>query len=561
MKPKTLLLTMVIAAAAWAASPKAPQPTQAMRRAEAAITGDLIRAHTAFLSDDLLEGRAPASRGSELAAKYIAAQYERLGLEPVGPNGTYFQNVPMVGKKVDPAAQLGVGRDGQELTFNYFDDFVAGSDLEQERVAVRGELVFVGYGVIAPEFKWDDFKGADLKGKVLLMLVNDPPATPEEPELFGGKALTYYGRWTYKYESAARQGAAGAILIHTPESAGYPFTVVQSSWSGESFSLPRKPGGDPPLELKSWISQAAAEKILGRAGQSLAALQQAAARRDFRPVPFGLQASTELAQTVRRIESPNIIGLLEGSDPRLKNEYLIYTAHYDHLGVGKAVNGDAIYNGASDNALGVAHLLAIAEAMGRLEPRPKRSQVFLAVTAEEAGLLGSAYYAENPVFAPAQTAANINIDGPKTWGPTRDVIQIGAGKSELDAVAERVAHARGLTTRPDEYPEQGFFYRSDQFNLAKVGIPALYIDNGEEIIGQPAGYGAKKEAEYRARDYHQPSDVIKPDWDWRGAEQMARFLFEVGWTLSNWDRDFAWYPNAEFRAARLESRRPAGTAK
>src|SRR3990172_6356853 len=283
----------------------------AVERGQAAITPELLRAHTAFLADDLLEGRAPASRGSELTAKYIAAQYERLGLKPVGDNGTYFQNVPLVGKKVDPAAKLAVSGGGQALAFNFSEDFVPGSDSDESRVPVAGELVFVGYGIVAPEFKWDDFKGADLKGKILVMLVNDPPAPPAEPELFGGRALTYYGRWTYKYESAARQGAAGAVLIHTPESAGYSFAVVQSSWSGEGFSLPRA-AGEPSLALKAWLSQAGAEKILALAGQNLVALQQAAARRDFRPVSLGVKASTELAQTVRRIASPNVIGLLEG---------------------------------------------------------------------------------------------------------------------------------------------------------------------------------------------------------------------------------------------------------
>ena len=536
----------------------------AVERGQAAITPELLRAHTAFLADDLLEGRAPASRGSELAAKYIAAQYERLGLKPVGDNGTYFQNVPLVGKKVDPAAKLAVSGGGQALAFNFSDDFVPGSDSDESRVPVAGELVFVGYGIVAPEFKWDDFKGADLKGKILVMLVNDPPAPPAEPELFGGRALTYYGRWTYKYESAARQGAAGVLLIHTPESAGYSFAVVQASWSGERFSLPRA-AGEPGLGVKAWISQPTAEKILSLAGHpevsGLAALQRAAASRDFRPVPLGLKASTELQQTVRRIASPNVIGLLEGSDPRLKNEYVIYTAHHDHLGVGKPVDGDAIYNGASDNALGVAHLLAIAEAMARLPEKPKRSQVFLAVTAEEAGLLGSEYYAHHPVFAPAATAANLNMDGLKTWGPTRDVVQVGAGKSELDEVARAVARDHGLTVKPDQSPEQGFFYRSDQFNLAKVGIPALYLDNGEEIVGQPDGYGEQKEKEYRARNYHQPSDEIQPDWDWRGAEQMARFLFALGWRLADSDRDFAWYPTAEFRAARLASQKKAAAGK
>lgn len=558
MKARLILPPFVLlilgSAALWA---QAPTPTQDMRRAEAAITADLLQAHTAFLADDLLEGRAPAARGSELAARYIAAQFARLGLQPVGNAGTYFQSVAMIGQTVEPDADLRVARNGQLQTFKYFEDFVPFSDLVQERVQVEGELVFVGYGIVAPEYDWDDFKGVDVEGKVLLMLVNDPPATPEEPELFGGKALTYYGRWTYKYESAARRGARGAILIHTTPSAGYPFRVVQSSWSGEQFALPRKPGDPPPLPLKAWVSKSAAQKILALAGKDLDALQQAAARRSFRPLELGLKVSTALTQKLRRITSPNVVGLLPGSHPRLAKEYVIYTAHYDHLGLGKPVNGDAIYNGAADNALGVAHLLAIAEAMAQLEQRPKRSQVFLAVTAEEYGLLGSAYYAQNPIFPPAHTVANINMDGLSTWGLTRDMAQIGNGKSELDEVAQRVARDRGVELLPDQHPEQGYFFRSDQFSLAKIGIPALYLDTGQEVIGKPAGYGEKKNAEYRANDYHQPSDEIKPDWDWRGAEQTARFLFDVGWRIANWDRQFDWYEDAEFRAVRLESLRRA----
>ncbi|MFQ5663696.1 MAG: M28 family metallopeptidase [Terriglobia bacterium] len=538
-----------------------PTPTAATRRAEAAITAEFLRAQTAFLADDLLEGRAPATRGGELAAHYIAAQFARLGLAPAGDNGTYFQNFSMLGQTVAPTAHLRVAGRGPVQTFNYFDDFVPFTDEERERVQVAGELVFVGYGIVAPEYRWDDFKGVEVKGKVLLMLVNDPPATPAEPQLFGGQALTYYGRWTYKYQNAARQGAAGAILIHTTESAGYPFKVVQTSWSGEQFALPRSPGDVPPLALKAWVSESAAKKILAMAGQDLSALQEAAARRSFRPVELGLKVSTALPQELRRIESPNVIGVLPGSDARLKQQYVIYTAHYDHLGVGKEVNGDAIYNGAADNALGVAALLGIAEAMARLEEAPKRTQVFLAVTAEEYGLLGSAYYAQNPVFPPAQTVANINIDGLSRWGPTRDIVLIGKGKSELDEVAQLVARAMGLELRSDQFPEKGYFYRSDQFSFAKQGIPALYFDEGLEVIGQSAGYGKKKAEEWVATDYHQPSDEIKPDWDWRGAEQMARFLFQVGWRVANWERRFEWYENAEFRAVRLKSLRPAGLLK
>ncbi|HXE75906.1 MAG TPA: M28 family peptidase [Candidatus Xenobia bacterium] len=536
----------------------APPRPRAVQRGEAAITPDLLYAHTAFLSDDLLEGRGPGGRGIQLASKYIASEFRRLGLKPVGDNGTYFQNVPLLGRKVEPKAELHVARGGDRSEFKFFDDWVPMSDAETEKVKVEGDLVFVGYGITAPENRWDDFKGVDVRNKVLLVLVNDPPAPPDEPDLFGGKALTYYGRWTYKFEEAARRGAAGAILIHTTESAGYPFQVVQSSWTTERFDLPRQPGDEPPLNLKGWVSQPVAEKILGLAKLELSELQTMAATRDFKPVALGVRVSTELEQKLRRLESPNVIGLLPGRDPKGKEEYVIYTAHHDHLGIGQPdKDGDNIYNGAADNAIGVAGLLAIAEAMveaSKTQP-PRRSQVFLAVTAEEQGLLGALYYARNPVFPPAQTVANINMDGLNIIGPTTDIVQVGNGKSELDAVAQSVARERGLTLKPDQFPEKGFFYRSDQFAFAKVGIPALYFDNGLDVIGKPPGYGKEKAEEYTARDYHQPSDEIRPDWDWRGAEQMAEYLFAIGWRVANATRWYEWNPTAEFRAAREASRK------
>ena len=540
----------------------APALDAGAKQAQAAISPALLRSHTVFLSDDLFEGRGPGSRGDQLAAKYIAAQFERLGLEPAGGNGGYFQPVTLVGKKIDAPADLRVEGRGEPVEFKYFDDFVPYTGLEDTEVSVSGELVFAGYGITAPEFRWNDFKGMGMSGKILVLLVNDPPATREEPELFGGKAMTYYGRWTYKYEEAARQNAAGAILIHTTESAGYPFKVVQSSWTGEQFELPRTPeSGTPeaerPLPLKAWVTEEVAQKIFAQAGLNLDSLRQAATRRDFQPARLGLRASTRMKQTTRRIESANVIGLLPGRDPKHREEYVIYTAHYDHLGMGQAVNGDAIYNGAADNAIGVAALLAIAEAMTQLPEGTRRSQVFAAVAAEEAGLLGSAHYARHPVFPPAETVANINMDGLNQWGPTRDIVQVGSGKSELDEVAETVATWNGMKLLPDQFPEKGFYYRSDQFSLAKIGVPALYFDNGLDVIGKPKGYGKQKFEEYTANDYHQPSDVIKPDWDWSGAEQMARFVFQCGWLAANWEREFDWAPNSEFRAIRQESLRKA----
>jgi len=539
----------------------APALDAAAKKAQETISPALLRAHTEFLSDDLFEGRGTGTRGDQLAQKYIAAQFARLGLKPAGGNGTYFQPVTLVGKKIDAPADLQVEGRGEPATIKYFDDFVPYTGLEDAEAAVAGELVFAGYGITAPEFRWNDFKGMDMTGKILVLLVNDPPATREEPELFGGKAMTYYGRWTYKYEEAARQNAAGAILIHTTDSAGYPFKVVQSSWSTEQFELPRTPDAERPLPLKAWMTDEAAQKIFAQAGLSLDSLKQAATRRDFQPARLGLRASTRMKQTVRRIESANVIGVLPGRDAKLKDEYVIYTAHFDHLGVGQAVNGDAIYNGAADNAIGVAALLAIAEAMTGMPGGTKRSQVFAAVTAEEAGLLGSAHYARHPVIPPAQTVANINMDGLNQWGPTRDIVLVGSGKSELDAVAETVAQWNKMKLLPDQFPEKGFYYRSDQFSLAKIGVPALYFDNGLEVVGKPEGYGKQKFEEYTSNDYHSPSDEIKPDWDWSGAEQMAGFVFQCGWLAANWEREFDWAPTSEFRAIRLESLRKAKEAQ
>jgi Zn-dependent M28 family amino/carboxypeptidase len=513
-----------------------------------AVTPETLRAHTEFLADDLLEGRAPASRGSELAATYIAAQFRRLGLEPAGEDGTYFQSVPVVGKTVTNAPRLRVFGRGRRLSFQYKNDFVGETDLEQASLAVRGELVFAGYGITAPEFDWDDFKDVNVEGKILLLLVNDPPAPDEEPELFGGKALTYYGRWTYKYEEAARQGAAGAILIHTTESAGYPWKVVQSSWTGEQFSLERGPNSPPPLPLKSWVSRETATKILGLVGETLEELQQVATRRDFQPIPLGITVSTQLRQKVRRIASPNVAGLLRGG--ARAEQYVAYMAHYDHLGMSQAANGDTIYNGAADNAVGVAALLTIAEAFARAPQPPQRSILFLAVTAEESGLLGSAYYAQNPLLPLAQTAAVVNIDGANTIGPTRDITVVGYGKSDLDGVVEAAARALGMTVQPDQFPEQGFFYRSDQFSLAKVGVPAVYLDNGLDVIGQPEGYGKQKFDEYVVNDYHQPSDEIKADWDWSGTVQHTRLLLDIGWRVAQQRELPRWNESAEFKAAR-----------
>ena len=541
---------VVLGGCSMSGSPVAPV------EASAAITEDIIRTHTEILSADDMEGRAPATPGGEKAAAYIAEQYEKIGLEAAGDDGTWFQQTRLVGIDLTNRPDLTVSTGKQTQSFKFEDDFAPSSQRAEAVISMSGEIVFVGYGVHAPEFEWDDYKGQNLSGKVLMMLVNDPPATEAEPELFGGKALTYYGRWTYKLEEAARRGAAGALLVHTNVSAGYGWQVI--SGSSEGFSLEASSGATLPVPVASWISQRAAESILSMADLSLSQLQEEAQSREFMPISLGLTGSTRLEQKTRTIESPNVVGLLRGSDPELSKQFVVFTSHYDHVGIGKEVEGDSIYNGALDNAVGVAGVLALAKAMSGASERPKRSILFLMVTAEEQGLLGAKYYAENPLFPLARTAANINIDGMNNIGATQDIIVIGYGKSQLDGVVEDAARVLGMRAKPDLHPGQGFFFRSDQFAFAKKGVPAVYLDNGVEVIGKPEDYGQNKFEEYKDRHYHQPSDEITDDWVWDGAVQQTQLYLEIAWRVANAAKMPEWNPSAEFKAARDASLKAAG---
>ena len=420
----------------------------------------------------------------------------------------------------------------------------------------NSELVFAGYGVQAPEFQWDDFKGVDVKGKTIVVLVNDPPVADSsgdgktlDSRVFGGKAMTYYGRWTYKFEKAAELGAAGVLIVHETEPAGYPFPVVQGM-GGERFDLvtPDKNAGRAKVE--GWMSMEAATSLLKMAGQDYQKLKALAATRQFKPVPLGLTGSVTIKQTIRTVDSQNVIGRLAGSDPTLKNEYVVYTAHWDHLGTGEPVNGDAIYNGALDNASGCALTLEIAREMTKLKVKPKRSILFLFVTAEEQGLLGSQYYAQFPLYPLAKTVANINIDGINQWGRTSDLTVIGLGASELDDYARDAAAEQGRVLRPDAEPEKGFYYRSDHFNFAKKGVPAFDPDAGLNFIGKPEDYGKKKRDEYTGRDYHAPSDVVKPDWDLGGAADDGKLFLAMGYRIAQADKFPDWRAGNEFKAAR-----------
>jgi Zn-dependent M28 family amino/carboxypeptidase len=501
-------------------------------RAEINETG--LRAHIKFLSDDLLEGRGTGARGGDIAAKYIAAQMERLGLRGAGPSGSFFQPVSLVGVKADPGTKLTTAGRGGKESFKFADEFVAFTGAQTEDIDVDADLIFVGYGIDAPGYRWNDYKGdaSDYRGKILVMLVNDPPATDGEPNLFGGKTLTYYGRWTYKYEEAARRGAAGVILLHTDQSAGYPWSVVRTSNGSWRFDIARTQNDATPfLQFRSWMTDEAAHRLMKLAGQDLDALRTQAATRNFQPVKLGLKGKINLKSEVKRVAAPNVVGILEGRDPKLSDEYVVYSAHWDHLGVGAPDNrGDTIYNGAVDNASGVASVLAIAEALSRLPPaqRPRRSSLFLFPTAEEQGLLGAEWYAKHPLVPVAKTAADVNLDSMNVLGMTHDFIPLGAERSTLKAVVELVARERGMRVSPDARPEQGSFYRSDHFPFAKVGVPSISLKEGDDYVGRPKGWGAEQFKAYNTAHYHQPSDEYSDSWDFRGMIQEAEIALAIG---------------------------------
>ncbi len=520
------------------------------------VDANAVLDHTKTLSSDEFEGRGPGTRGEERTVAYLTDHFQKLGLTPGNPDGTFIQNVPLVGITAKPAV-LTVTTDRGEHPFRWKDDVMAWTKHVAPSAAIRNsDLVFVGYGVVAPEFNWDDYKGIDVRGKTIVMLINDPPVpdpvkTNElDPKVFGGQAMTYYGRWTYKFETAASKGAAGAIIIHETDRAGYPFEVVQSSWSGEQFDLVPPDKNMGRAEIEAWMSIDAAKDLLKAAGFELEALKKQAATRDFKPVPLNAKASMTISNILRNIASRNVIAKLDGADHTLKDEYVVYTAHWDHLGIGPAVNGDTIYNGAKDNALGTAALLEIARAFKKLSPPPKRTIVFLAVTGEEQGLLGSAYYAAVPLYPLSKTLANINMDGLNVNGRTKDVTLVGFGASDLDDYVRAAATEQGRTVHADAEPEKGFYYRSDHFSFAKEGVPALDPDEGVDFVGKPPDYGRRVRDEYTAHDYHKPSDVVKPDWDMSGVQEDLQLYFAVGARVADAASYPEWKPGNEFKAKR-----------
>lgn len=512
-----------------------------------AITADYMRDFIVEISSDAYEGRGPGSAGDKKARDYLIEELKSLGLEPGAADGSWEQPFELVGVTTEQPDSWTFSTAEGELTLKQWDDFIVSSGVQEERAEIdNAELVFVGYGIEAPEYDWNDFKDADLEGKVLVIMNNDPDW---DPSLFGGETRLWYGRWDYKYLSAARQGAAGAIIIHTTPSAGYPYQVVQTSWTGEQFELPA--GDEPRSQANAWVTEDAARLLFESAGFDLDELREAAYNRDFEPVPLGISTSIAMDVSINRVESANVLGLMPGSDPELRDEVVIYTAHHDHLGIGTPnEDGDAIYNGAMDNASGMAQILAIARAMKALPEAPRRSVLFNFVGAEEQGLLGSKWYAEHPTFPAGKIAANLNYDGGNIWGDTHDLTFVGLGKSSIDEIVTLIAEEQGRVVKPDQFADRGYFYRSDQFSFAKIGVPAMYLDTGTDFVDRPADWGRQQVDIYTNVHYHQPTDEFDPSWNFDGMIEDARLGFWTGLAIANADEMPSWNPGDEFEAAR-----------
>ncbi len=557
MPTSRLLLRLLPAALgallACASAPAAPAPAP---QRPAIDSGELLKDITTLSSDEF-EGRYPGSHGEDLTVAFLVSEFKRYGLKPGNPDGSYVQKVPMSGFTATPTLSL-VSAAGQ-TRLRCPDDFVAVSYTDEAITRASGsELVFVGYGVIAPEYGWDDYKGVDLKGKTLVVLINDPPIPDKrhpgslDATMFGGKAMTYYGRWTYKYEMAAKLGAAGAIILHETQAAAYPYSVLKGL-NQENFALRSSgPNTDYP-PFAAWMQNDAAEAMLKSVGHSYAELKAMALSRDFRPVPLGIKANFEVTKKIRAVDSTNVVARIQGTDPKLRAQTIIYSAHWDHMGWNPSLPGtkhDQVFHGAIDNASGTASVLALARAYQASPIKPRRSVLFLLTTAEEQGLLGARYYAEHPLYPLATTLADLNIDGNTAFGRTRDVSIVGAGKSTVEDLATQAAARQGRITRPDPAPERGGFYRADQLEFARHGVPVLFLDPGEDVIGKPAGYGAERLAEFFAHDYHQVTDTVKPDWDLSGAVENIELLYDVGRMIDAGDAFPTWKAGAEFKAIR-----------
>jgi Zn-dependent M28 family amino/carboxypeptidase len=538
----TFLVTLLLLAAACTETARSQMPE---------LSGERIRAHVKFLASDLLEGRAPGSRGGDLATEYIATQFALIGAEPAGDHGTYFQNFTLVGVAPQPTSTLTVTPTrGAPFTLKWLDEFVGVTQRQIPDASFDAPAVFVGHGIVAPEYNWNDYAGADVKGKVVVMFTSEPPS--DDPNFFTGKALTYYGRWTYRFEEAARQGAVAAIIIHTTPTASYGWEVVRSSWGTEEQQVALAPGAQA-LAFSGWVTQAVGEKLGATIGMTTDQMLAAANQRGFKPRELPVRIRGHVPAVIRTVSTRNVIARIPGSDPARAGEAVVFSAHWDHLGVGEAVNGDSIYNGAADNATGTGMLIEMARAWAALPQKPRRSALFLAAAAEEQGLRGSYYFGQHPPIPAGKIAAGINFDMFLPYGRGRDVNVNGAERTSIYPIVENAARRMGLAITPDSRPEAGLYYRSDHFSFARVGIPAFSIDGGDDIVGRPPGEGARLVAEFNDKRYHQPSDEYHDDWDFAGMEQYAQFGLLIGIDVANQDAVPTWRAGDEFLPARQAS--------
>ncbi len=552
---KKLIAILFLAVAALAAQTQTGLPPAAQKSMDA-IDPERIRATVKYLSADTLEGRGTGQKGGDLAADWIAAQFKSYGLLPAGDHGTYFQNVAFYGVTTDSSQThfAFVSKAGTETVLKFADDYVATDMTHSEKSEIDAPIVYVGYGISAPEYNWDDYKGVDLKGKALLMLVNEPPS--DDPNFFKGRALTYYGRWTYKFEEAARRGAVAVILVHKTDMASYPWEVVRNSWGGETSLLEDEK--DPKLKSASWVQLEVARKLAKTAGLDLEQMLQDANERDFKPVDLGVRLKETIVTKVRRFASRNVVGKIAGSDPKLRRQAVIYTAHYDHLGIHPNEPGDNIYNGAADNATGCGILLELARAYAEAAQKPPRSILFAAVTAEEQGLLGSKYLGEHPPLPAHDISADLNYDDVQPFGDPEQVVVSGSERTTLAPLVEKVAQSFKLAIQPDDHPEAGHYYRSDHFSMARVGVPAFSINEGPLFKGHDLAWGEEKERDYVAHRYHQPSDEYRPDMDFTGDARIAQFGFALGWQVAAQPELAGWRPGDEFEKARKNSQSKTG---
>jgi len=521
---------------------------QKLKSALESISAEELSKDVEILSSDEFEGRSPASKGEEKTISFLKEEFQKVGLKP-GNGESFFQELPMVEITAGPVTELEIRSDKKSMLFAYGDEFVGLTLRVVEKVSLNdSEMVFVGYGIVAPEYNWNDYEGLDVRGKTVVMLVNDPGFATEDPEFFKGRAMTYYGRWTYKFEEAARQGADGVLIVHQTEPAAYPWGVVKNGWTGPQFYLISEDKNLSRCAVEGWVTIETARKIFESSGLDYDEIKPAAAKRGFKAIPLGLKASVTLKNSLRQSKSNNVIALLPGADRA--DECVIYMAHWDHFGIDPALEGDQIFNGALDNATGTAALIELAEAFKMLESPPSRSIIFLATTAEEQGLLGSKYYATNPVYPPAKTVAAINMDSLNIYGNMKDITIIGYGNSELDDYVEAAAKEQGRRIRPNPTPEKGSFYRSDHFPFAKQGIPALYTSSGIDHVEHGEDWTLAKKEKYTAENYHKPSDEYDPNWDLSGGIEDLRLLFKIGYKLSMESTFPNWEEGTEFKAKR-----------